>query len=55
MTDRGKFMVEVKSAAEGTPYVVEPTNISFDVRIDVVDAKWSALAALAILAILGKF
>jgi len=43
VTDRDVFMAEVQRAAQGTPYVVEPTGRGFDVRIDVADATWYAL------------
>ena len=40
-TDR--FRDQVSRNAEGTPYVVAPTDVGFDVGIDIVDARWFEL------------
>lgn len=43
MIDTSRFLVEVRSLAQGTPYVVKATDDGFDVRVDVADAQWYAL------------
>ncbi|WP_182525652.1 hypothetical protein [Nocardioides dongkuii] len=35
-----EFAAAVARTAEGTPYVVTPTETGFDVGIDIVDAQW---------------
>lgn len=42
MADRDRFLAAVRTRAEGTPYVVEPTASGFDVRVEVADATWYA-------------
>ena len=37
------LMQAVQQVAEGTPYVVTPTDEGFDVTLDVVDAQWYGL------------
>ena len=38
-----RFRAAVAAAAEGTPYVVRPTEDGFDVHLDIVDATWFGL------------
>ena len=38
-----EFRRRVEQAADGTPYVVTPTELGFDVAIDIVDAQWFGL------------
>ena len=38
-----ELMRAVQEAAEGTPYVVTPTDEGFDVTLDIVDARWFGL------------
>ncbi|MFC4785673.1 hypothetical protein ACT8ZV_14425 [Nocardioides sp. MAHUQ-72] len=40
---REQFLAGVRQAAEGTPYVVTPTEAGFDVALDVADAQWYGL------------
>lgn len=38
-----ELLRHVQEAAEGTPYVVTPTDRGFDVTLDIVDAQWYGL------------
>jgi hypothetical protein len=40
---REEFLEAVRTAAEGTPYAVTPTDAGFDVGLDLVDAQWYGL------------
>jgi hypothetical protein len=43
MGDAERLVAAVRERAEGTPYVVQPTEDGFDLRIDVGDARWYGL------------
>jgi hypothetical protein len=38
--DVAEFREAVTAAAVGTPYLVEPTEVGFDVRVDLSEAYW---------------
>ena len=40
LAQKNEFMAAVRTAAEGSPYVVTPTKRGFDVTLDIVDAKY---------------
>lgn len=43
MTERQEFIRSIRTAVEGTPYVVTETDDGVDVTLDIVDAKWFGL------------
>ena len=43
MSDVERLLQAVRRSAEGTPYVVTPTDDGFDVALDIVDAQWFGL------------
>lgn len=44
MKDADKLLAEVRRRLQDTPYAVTPTDEGFDVGLDIVDARWYALA-----------
>ena len=43
MAERQEFVRSIRTAVEGTPYVVTETDDGVDVTLDIVDAKWFGL------------
>lgn len=43
MTTTDEFRAAVSHAAQGTPYVVTPTEGGFDVTLNIADAQWYGL------------
>lgn len=38
--EAAEFLTQVQKAAVGSPYVVRPTRVGFDVALDLLDSQW---------------